>query len=132
MHVPKTSQEINKMFGSHSNKFYRGKKMWAGPGYARGMNPVWLCAIAVKKHDDGWKCPHCGGKPNPDETDTYATHDEYDPDLKVNINPQIQTDTKCLSCGKEWSIRTNEGGAVVWFDKPRQEGVTVYSGEALG
>ena len=112
----KWSKEINKMFGANRAKHFPGRKAFALPGHCQG--PVWLVTVALKEYKDGFKCPHCGGAPNMDETfsevtgDTFGEHGYWD-------DPYIKTECQCASCKKWWVIRKKDDEVCLDFDTPR-------------
>lgn len=119
MAILKTSQEINKSWGTYRNKFYPGRKMTADPVIV-GNNPSWCCQIAVKQHDDGLTCPHCGGNPSSDWYD-HVEYKSYDNERQLNTQPYIVGEGSCSKCGKYWVVTDNvvKDGAVVRFELPR-------------
>lgn len=120
MAVLKTSQEINKAFGAYHNKFYPRRKMLPYAANDR-TGAIWFCQIAVKTHDEGLKCPFCGGAPNPDDWYSKVEFRGYDDERHLNLDPFILSEGSCSKCSKWWQVRTNPGdkGAVVLYDEPR-------------
>jgi len=119
MAILKTSQEINKSWGTYRNKFYPGRKMTADPVIVGGKT-MWCCQIAVKQHDDGLKCPHCGGNPGDDWYD-HIEYNGYDGERHLNTQPYIVGEGSCEKCGKYWVVTDNvsKDGAVIRFELPR-------------
>jgi len=122
MAILKTSQEINKSWGTYRNKFYRGRKMIPEQAISCGED-VWICQIAVKQHDDGLVCPFCGGKPNSVDWNDKIEYGGYNSELHIGLNPYIISEGSCADCGKWWMIRSCAHGDkvshVVMYDIPR-------------
>ena len=120
MSVIKTSQEINKVFGAYHNKFYPRRTMLPYAANDR-TGQIWFCQIAIKTHDEGLKCPFCGGDPDPNDWGSHVDFRDYDSKRGIQVGPYILSEGSCSKCGKWWQIRTNpdDKGAVVQYDEPR-------------
>jgi hypothetical protein len=122
MGIIKTSQEINKSWGTYRNKFYGKRKMITEQAISCGED-VWICQIAVKQHDDGLVCPFCGGKPNSIDWNDKVEYGGYNGELHIGLNPYIVSEGSCADCGKWWMIRScihgDKVSNVVMYDIPR-------------
>lgn len=123
-YLPYTSQEVNKSWGKHRNKFFKGCWEVRVNGYCAGKKIV-MHSLAVKSHQDGFKCPHCGStKPATDSYDrTFeVTLPKYDkvtgertPGKEVTIK---EKELECADCHKWWRIWSGVGfnSNVVYYD----------------
>ena len=113
------SKEINSSPNYYRNKHYVGRRMVVQEAI-QGGKEIWFCQIAVRNHDAGTKCPHCGGKPNPSDWTSTLRFRSFDSERQIECEPTVESEGSCSECNQWWRVTADENGAVVSFDAPRQ------------
>jgi len=113
------SREINSSPNYYRNKYYVGRRMVVQEAL-QGGREIWFCQIAVRNHDAGTKCPHCGDNPNPSDWSSSLRFRRFDSERQIECEPTVESEGSCSKCKQWWRVTADEGGAVVSFDAPRQ------------
>ena len=113
------SKEINSSPNYYRNKHYVGRRMVVQEAI-QGGKEIWFCQIAVRNHDSGTKCPHCGGKPNPSDWSSSLRFRRFDSERQIECEPTVESEGSCSECKQWWRVTADENVAVVSFDAPRQ------------
>jgi len=124
-YLPYTSQEVNKQWGKHRNKFFRGRWEVRVNGYCRGKQIV-MHSLAVKSYDEACKCPHCGCTEAPSDSYPPRTFDHIIPKFDKVTGERTEgkhvtmreEERECSKCHKWWRIWSGVGfeSNVVYYD----------------
>lgn len=115
-HLPHTSQEINKSWGKHRNKFYKGRWEVRVNGYCAGKQIV-MHALALKSFNEACKCPLCGSTAEPSDFTSPRVYDYMIPKYDKVTGERIEGKTvtlqdmerECSNCHKWWNVLSGVG-----------------------
>lgn len=119
----KWSMEIKTAAATIQSRHFPKRRGVALAGYCAGK-AIWIVSLALKNYKEGFKCPHCGGSPNMEETLEQVSCDTMDKlpnGAMFRDDPFIETSLTCETCHKTWTVRKKGDDVCLDFEPSRNE-----------